>query len=301
MKNLFNKKVLTVITVASLLTAIGSVVYADSAIKKISAFQNGNIAIEVDGQKINLSSEDGMLYPIVYQGRSYVPAKYVAESLGARVDWDNKRQVITIASGTGDNSAALPLKDGNSSTTGSNQPSSNSNKNASSSSTTTSKPSTSTSASVNAKSFYPKNTTAQTMFNDNKAAAKALIGLYAKALKSKDLTEVNAWLKANIQKDRYDNDAYDHSSSSFKDSIDDYRKYYEDEYISFADNALAALAANNLSSKSKVNMDEERTKWFEYYVEVSDKYVSPVTIGVDFLYSINEDTNQYYFSQVIFH
>lgn len=296
MKHLFSKKVLTVITVASLLTAIGSVVYADSAIKKISAFQNGNIAIEVDGQKINLSSEDGMLYPIVYQGRSYVPAKYVAESLGASVDWDNKRQVITIASGTGDNSAALPLKDGNSSTTGSNQPSSSSNTNSSSSSNTPSKPSSSTS--VNAKSFYPKNTTAQTMFNDNKAAAKALIGLYAKALKSKDLTEVNAWLKANIQKDRYDNDAYDHSSSSFKRSIDDYRKYYEDEYISFAD---TALAANNLSSKSKVNMDEERTKWFEYYVEVSDKYVSPVTIGVDFLYSINEDTNQYYFSQVIFH
>src|SRR5690606_5182675 len=80
--------------------------------KKITAYQNPQITIEVDGQTVDLSSPDGMVYPIIYEGRSYVPAKYVAEALGATINWNNARQVVEITSGEGiDPSLGIPSKD----------------------------------------------------------------------------------------------------------------------------------------------------------------------------------------------
>ncbi|AFC33977.1 hypothetical protein PM3016_7409 [Paenibacillus mucilaginosus 3016] len=74
--------------------------YADDAIKKISAHLNQKMKLEVDGAPVDLSDPDGKeeLAPIVYQGRSYVPAKPLAEALGAKVRWEEATETVVITS-----------------------------------------------------------------------------------------------------------------------------------------------------------------------------------------------------------
>ncbi|MEK3969122.1 stalk domain-containing protein [Paenibacillus sp. FSL R7-0048] len=107
-----SKKVMSIITVSSMLLAVGAVAYADTTLKKISAYQNAAISIEVDNQKVNLSSSEGTMYPIIYEGHSYVSAKAVSEALGATVKWDNSRQAVVITSANGGTSTSVvPDKD----------------------------------------------------------------------------------------------------------------------------------------------------------------------------------------------
>ncbi|MEK4464834.1 stalk domain-containing protein [Paenibacillus sp. FSL H7-0918] len=103
---------MSIITVSSMLLAVGAVAYADTTLKKISAYQNAAISIEVDNQKVNLSSSEGTMYPIIYEGHSYVSAKAVSEALGATVKWDNSRQAVVITSANGGTSTSVvPDKD----------------------------------------------------------------------------------------------------------------------------------------------------------------------------------------------
>ncbi|MDQ0896378.1 MULTISPECIES: copper amine oxidase N-terminal domain-containing protein [unclassified Paenibacillus] len=83
--------------VSFLLLGLGVGAYADTTLKEIDgAYQNAALQLYVDGKSIDLSSEDGIMYPIVYGGHSYVSARALAEALGADVQWDeeNKRVII---------------------------------------------------------------------------------------------------------------------------------------------------------------------------------------------------------------
>jgi hypothetical protein len=117
MKSLFTKKILALVTIFSLILAMGAVAYADSALKKISAYQNQAMKITVDGKEIDSSSPEGVLYPIVYEGHSYVSAKAVAEALGASVTWNGATTTVEISSSTGsvgdavnDNTGSKPIQ-----------------------------------------------------------------------------------------------------------------------------------------------------------------------------------------------
>ncbi|NQX69866.1 hypothetical protein HQN90_27405 [Paenibacillus alba] len=111
MKKIFTKKVLTVITAISVVTAIGSVAYADSALKQITAYQNQNLKVSVNGSAVDMSSEDGIMYPLVYEGHSYVSAKALAEKLGATVKWNNDTQTVEVTSGSVSSNSGIPNKD----------------------------------------------------------------------------------------------------------------------------------------------------------------------------------------------
>jgi hypothetical protein len=70
----------------------------------------------VDGEVLKPTEDDGSrLYPIVYNGRTYVPAKVVAEKLGASVDYNSAGNgTVIITSGTEediDNQEGQPVKD----------------------------------------------------------------------------------------------------------------------------------------------------------------------------------------------
>lgn len=96
MKKFFTKKVLIVTTALSLSLSAGSIAYSATTLKKITAYQNYAIGIEVGGKKVDLSMDGKKLYPITFEGRTYVPARIVADSLGANVQWDDKRQTVVI-------------------------------------------------------------------------------------------------------------------------------------------------------------------------------------------------------------
>lgn len=90
--------------------------YAGSNTVKITAFLNKGLTLKVDGEVLKPTEDDGSrLYPIVYNGRTYVPAKVVAEKLGASVDYNsagNGTVIITSgASSNIDDQVGQPVKD----------------------------------------------------------------------------------------------------------------------------------------------------------------------------------------------
>lgn len=90
--------------------------YAGSNTVKITAFLNKGLTLEVDGEVLKPTENDGSrLYPIVYNGRTYVPAKVVAEKLGASVDYNsagNGTVIITSgANSDNDEQEGQPIKD----------------------------------------------------------------------------------------------------------------------------------------------------------------------------------------------
>jgi hypothetical protein len=112
MKSFFTKKVLVLITVFSVLLAMGTGVYADSVLKKITAYQNSELHVSVNGKNIDISSADGPLYPLVYAGHSYVSAKALAEALGATVNWNDATQTVEVTRNVyEDPNAGKPSKD----------------------------------------------------------------------------------------------------------------------------------------------------------------------------------------------
>lgn len=69
-----------------------SVSYANTL---ISAWISDNITIYFDGQKKELPEG---YQTLVYEGRTYVPARFIAEELGATVNWDDATRHIRIVS-----------------------------------------------------------------------------------------------------------------------------------------------------------------------------------------------------------
>jgi hypothetical protein len=53
-----------------------------------------NIKISVDGNQVDTSDAEPFLY--VAQGRNYVPARALAEALGAKVDWDANTNTVLV-------------------------------------------------------------------------------------------------------------------------------------------------------------------------------------------------------------
>lgn len=83
------KKVISIfVLIAIVLTSI-LLVFADS--KSITAVYK-SIQIMIDKRTVDTANDT----PFIYNGRVYVPARYVAEGLGATVDWDEKNNTVQI-------------------------------------------------------------------------------------------------------------------------------------------------------------------------------------------------------------
>lgn len=58
---------------------------------KYIEFFIGSRTAKVDGEKITLDTA-----PYIYQDRTYIPVRFLAESLGAAVSWDNASRIVNI-------------------------------------------------------------------------------------------------------------------------------------------------------------------------------------------------------------
>ncbi len=54
-----------------------------------------NIAL-VDGIKTKIDPKDSKVVPIIINGRTYLPLRFIAEHLGATVDWDGATKTVTL-------------------------------------------------------------------------------------------------------------------------------------------------------------------------------------------------------------
>ncbi|MGN1318120.1 MAG: stalk domain-containing protein [Lachnospirales bacterium] len=103
----------TMVPVRAIFEGIGAEVSWDSNTKTITGEKDGNIVkmvinsniIEINGNESTMDSS-----PLIIYGRTYAPARYVAESFGLNVDWDSNNRVVSI---TGDNIEVKNTKEEN--------------------------------------------------------------------------------------------------------------------------------------------------------------------------------------------
>lgn len=90
MKKQFKGFILGVVLTLAFTTSIAA--FAES--KSIEAFFN-NIKIQVNGKQItNMDTE-----PFIYQGRTFVPVRFVSESLGATVNYNDSTNTVEVTGG----------------------------------------------------------------------------------------------------------------------------------------------------------------------------------------------------------
>lgn len=127
----------------ALLMVAGAVVlagtsFADSHTSQITAFVNRGIKMTWDGQAFEPRETDGSrLYPIVYEGRTYLPAKFVADKAGIDVNWNANTQTVEFTSQVVTIDLTTPYRDVDSSATPSSSPGSGSSSSSGSSSAVT--------------------------------------------------------------------------------------------------------------------------------------------------------------------
>ncbi|AFC33816.1 hypothetical protein PM3016_7240 [Paenibacillus mucilaginosus 3016] len=280
MKELFSKKVLSIITVSSLSLAVGAWAYADDALKQISAYQNAGITIKVNGSSVDLSSEDGMMYPIIYEGHSYVPAKALAEAMGGTVKWNNDTKSVEVTTGGAvPSGAGIPSKD-NSSTAPAAKPAAGTGK--------------------GPVAFYTPATPASTMFEENKKAAAEVLKLYAHALKTGSTTELEAWMKNNFQESEWGSTSYETASSGLSRTLEAYREEYDDQVLRALADSLISKADSLAFNEESEYSDDTYAKDLEYFVDVEGSGERGM-FGVYFFYKLNQDTNKFYFGQAAFY
>jgi hypothetical protein len=86
--------------------------YAGANIEKISAYLNRDIGFMVNDKTWQPKDPDGKnLFPIVYNGSSYLPTRAIAEAIGAKIDWNGDTHTISITSATYESNAGIPYKD----------------------------------------------------------------------------------------------------------------------------------------------------------------------------------------------
>ena len=90
----------TFITLAIALALVcGMVIGANAAdtLKDISAYLNYGITIKYSGEVQNLTDAGGnRVYPISYNGTTYLPVRAVSNMLGIGVDWDGATQTVLL-------------------------------------------------------------------------------------------------------------------------------------------------------------------------------------------------------------
>ncbi|MBQ6530156.1 MAG: copper amine oxidase N-terminal domain-containing protein, partial [Clostridia bacterium] len=87
-KNMFLMGAIAAITAATTMTA-----YAEPAEVTINAYFN-NYNIIINGTDKSKTPEDSR--PFIYNERTYVPLRYIGESLGKEVIWDGDTSTIYI-------------------------------------------------------------------------------------------------------------------------------------------------------------------------------------------------------------
>jgi hypothetical protein len=56
----------------------------------------GENRARINGNDVSIDSNNPSIKPFIENGRTFLPLRFVGESLGCSVDWDSKQQVATL-------------------------------------------------------------------------------------------------------------------------------------------------------------------------------------------------------------
>lgn len=95
------KQIAYVIAATLAISAVVPIMAADN-IKTRDAQLRSDFTIVVEGKEVGFRTADGQaVYPVLYNGSTYLPLRAVGELMGKNVNWDEKNKVVTL-SGTRD-------------------------------------------------------------------------------------------------------------------------------------------------------------------------------------------------------
>ena len=70
---------------------------ADAVRQQIVAYMNPGITIKYDGEVVIPTDANGVrVYPVMYNGTTYVPVRAISGLLGLEVDWDQANQTVLL-------------------------------------------------------------------------------------------------------------------------------------------------------------------------------------------------------------
>lgn len=91
------KSVLTLALVLVLVFSFAAGAAAAGTLETISAYLNYGITIKYNGEEQMLKDANGSrVYPITYNGTTYLPVRAVSNMLGINVDWDGATQTVIL-------------------------------------------------------------------------------------------------------------------------------------------------------------------------------------------------------------
>jgi hypothetical protein len=258
MSKFLTKKVLALITIASLIMAVGAVAYADSTLKQVTAYQNQAMKVTVNGKEIDSSTAEGTMYPLVYDGHSYVSAKTLAEALGATVKWNGDTNTVEVTNGAG-NSIGNPTKDNSSQPQATQSPQQSGH--------------TDTTAPVLSYDKVPDQATA---LHDFSTTAEDSLTWFLVGLTTGDYSD----LKTYLNKIGYKDSAFHGPSVNYKE-IANALDHYVAQYSTDEKKQIAALGATAITNKAwdktntniKVDKDEKGFYLtYEYVLYMNNTY-----------------------------
>lgn len=98
---------------AAMLLASASGVYAADAPQKAQAYLKPDVTIKVEDQVKSFYSVEGLpVFPIIYQGTTYLPIRAISELMGKPVDWDNASKTVYIGRSLSDPVGELNIMPG---------------------------------------------------------------------------------------------------------------------------------------------------------------------------------------------
>lgn len=103
----------TMVPMRAIFEALGAEVNWNNSTKTITATKNGTkIVLTIDNKTALINGKSASLAkaPLIKEGSTMVPLRFVSESLGAKVDWDNTTKNITIAGDNSTSSTSLDAK-----------------------------------------------------------------------------------------------------------------------------------------------------------------------------------------------
>ena len=86
---------LTALTLAGLMVLTTASVGAASVYRSVTAKQNTTATVKVNGVNLTLKEDDDTLYPLTYDGVTYLPAKQLADALGYNASVNDGSVTIT--------------------------------------------------------------------------------------------------------------------------------------------------------------------------------------------------------------
>ena len=86
---------LTALTLAGLMVLTTASVGAASVYRSVTAKQNTTATVKVNGVNLTLKEDDDSLYPLTYDGVTYLPAKQLADALGYNASVNDGSVTIT--------------------------------------------------------------------------------------------------------------------------------------------------------------------------------------------------------------